>query len=352
MSHGISQLQSPVRASIDYQEDAAQTLRRDEPFRATEPLPHTSRNTGPGKPSEKVIEQPQRHMTHSDSPISSGGPLEVVKDLPKEPSIPRKDPASWRKAIPSAPPPSSMGALPYEASSPTRHATGANEAQNSGRAKATSFSRPLGRTPGPTSVAEQVVEKAHSNSAKTDITETIAPGKFPATSEENRFDQNIFWLAVVHETIRREVHEVRQEVITREIHNHEYYHRILPIVDVEVLPARHFLPVEGGGLVEIGADEVPGRGRQWVIAETASKIRSDQPVPQAINRFSAREFAGSEGESKHYITPEGYERTEKTWVHPPELETGGRETGQTWPLVLGDEIDSKTHREPGSPNKR
>ena len=150
----------------------------------------------------------------------------------------------------------------------------------------------------------------------------------------NDLDSNLPILAVVHETIREEIHEIRQEFITREIHNHDYYHRILPIVDVEVLPARHFLPVEGGGLVEISRDEVPGRGREWVIAETASRTRSDQPVPQAISRFSAREFTGSEGDFKRYIAPEGFERTEETWVHPPELETGGRDTGQTWPLKL------------------
>ena len=134
---------------------------------------------------------------------------------------------------------------------------------------------------------------------------------------------------------------MRKELITREVHNHEIYHRILPIIDVEVLPPRHFLPVEGGGLVEISSDEVPGRGRNWVIAETASKIPSDQAAPRGVNRFSAREFLGEEGDSKAYITPEGIRTTEETWVHPPELETGGRDTGQTWPMVFGDDIEQK-----------
>lgn len=65
--------------------------------------------------------------------------------------------------------------------------------------------------------------------------------------------------AVVHETVHRDIHHVREERITRDIHNYDVYHRMLPIVDVEVLPPRHFLPVEGGGLVEISASEVPGR---------------------------------------------------------------------------------------------
>lgn len=143
-------------------------------------------------------------------------------------------------------------------------------------------------------------------------------------------------LAVVHEVVHQDVHHVREEVITREIHTHEIYHRILPVIDVEVLPPRHFLPVEGGGLVEISASEAPGRGRNWVIAETASKIPSDQRAPKKTNRFSAREFVGDEGDTTRYMTREGFERSEETWVHPPELETGGRDTGQTWPMMFDD----------------
>ena len=140
---------------------------------------------------------------------------------------------------------------------------------------------------------------------------------------------------MVHETINREVHHVREEIITREVHHHDVYHRILPVIDVEVLPARHFLPVEGGGLVEVSADEVPSRGRNWVIAETASKIASDELPPHKTDRFSARKFIGTEGDAVRYTAPEGHEKTEQTWVHPPELETGARDSGQTWPMEFG-----------------
>lgn len=91
---------------------------------------------------------------------------------------------------------------------------------------------------------------------------------------------------------------------------------------MEVLPPRHFLPVEGGGLVEISGKEVPGRGNNWVIAETASKIPSDQAAPKGLRNFSARQFDDREGDAVEYTTAEGYPRTEQTWVHPPELETG------------------------------
>lgn len=82
--------------------------------------------------------------------------------------------------------------------------------------------------------------------------------------------------------------------------------------------------------MEISASEVPGRGQNWVIAETASKIPSDQAVPQGIRGFTARTFRGQEGDDTEYTTPEGYERTEQTWIHPPELEDGARLTGQSW----------------------
>lgn len=147
--------------------------------------------------------------------------------------------------------------------------------------------------------------------------------------------------AIVHETVQQRVHHVREEVITREIHTHDVFHRILPVIDVEVLPPRHFLPVEGGGLVEIGAGEVPGRGNNWVIAETASKIPSDQPAPKGVSRFTARQFPGAEGNAVQYMDREGVEHTETTWVHAPELETGGRDTGQTWPMVFGKDPSSE-----------
>lgn len=90
-------------------------------------------------------------------------------------------------------------------------------------------------------------------------------------------------------------------------------------------------------MVEISPSEVPGRAQNWVIAETASRIPSMDPAPKVATRFSAREFLGDEGDSKRYTTVEGYEKTEETWVHPPGLETGGRDTGQTWPVIFGND---------------
>ncbi|KAK4544943.1 hypothetical protein LTR36_003848 [Oleoguttula mirabilis] len=143
--------------------------------------------------------------------------------------------------------------------------------------------------------------------------------------------------AVTHETIVQNVHEIREEQITREIHNHHIFHRILPIVDIEVLPARHFVPVEGG-YAEISEDEVPGRAgvnAQWIIAETMSKLMPQNKGPVVPQQFSARKFEGTDGDYKEYMTPEGFKRTEQWWVHPPTMETGGKESGQTYAFHIG-----------------
>ena len=200
--------------------------------------------------------------------------------------------------------------------------------------------KPRSRDEGRSPTAEEVVGRAKANTYDTEVIEKIAPGRLFGSAELCSPKLILSVLAVVQETVQEKVHHVREEVITREIHNHDVFHRILPVIDVEVLPPRHFLPVEGGGLVEIGADEVPGRGHTWVIAETASKIPSDQPAPTGARRFTARRFPGTEGDAIQYTTPEGYEHTETTWVHPPELETGGRDTGQTWPMVFGKDTSS------------
>ena len=143
--------------------------------------------------------------------------------------------------------------------------------------------------------------------------------------------------AVVHETIREDVHHIREEQITREIHQDHIFHRVLPIVDIQVLPARHFVPVTGG-YAEIAEEELPGRtgpNAQWVIAEMVSKGLPQSKGPVVPQQFTARNFEGTDGDSKEYMTPEGFKRTEDYWVHPPTIETGGERSGQTYPFYMG-----------------
>ncbi|MCJ1312947.1 hypothetical protein MMC25_006623 [Agyrium rufum] len=204
--------------------------------------------------------------------------------------------------------------------------------------------------------ATEVVRRAKAGpTADTTIHERIAP-------------------AVTHEKIIHHTKELKQEVITRDIHTHDIFHRVLPIIDVEVLPTRHFLPVSGGGLVEVDEKDLPGRagfgregvGRNWVIAETASRgvttghdeagmgggggHEKDEAITgtgngssqrgaagvrglQKRREFTAREFPGQEGDYRSGTFDDGEEWSYTTWVHPPEMEEGGKISGQTWPMV-------------------
>nr|POE51800.1 hypothetical protein CFP56_26007 [Quercus suber] len=164
-----------------------------------------------------------------------------------------------------------------------------------------------------------------------DLTGVVDLGKSEDTTVHERWAP-----AVTHETIVENVHEIREQVITREIHTHHYYHRILPVIDIEVLPARHFVPMEGG-YAEIAEEEVPGRGgknAQWMIAEMVSKMLPSAQTSGLPRQFTARQFHGTEGDYKEYVTAEGTKRTETTWVYPPELETGGQLSGQTYPFFF------------------
>ena len=173
------------------------------------------------------------------------------------------------------------------------------------------------------------------NTADTTVTERIAP-------------------AVVHERRHKDIRHVREEKITREIHTHDVFHRIQPIIDVEVLPARHFMPAADGSLREVAEETLPGRVREkvrnWIVAETVSRIPSSTAVESIRGQprqFTARSFVGTEGDFKRYVTADGVEHTETTWVHPPVLEEGARLTGQTVPIHFEDgagaSSESRTH---------
>ncbi|EME40981.1 hypothetical protein DOTSEDRAFT_56040 [Dothistroma septosporum NZE10] len=149
--------------------------------------------------------------------------------------------------------------------------------------------------------------------------------------------------AVTHETVHVEHHEVREEVITRETHNHHIFHRILPVLDFEVLPPRHFIETRTGGKYEISPDLVPlGHNEriQNMIHDAVARImpQSHDSAPAFPNTFSARPFHGKDGNHKAWTGPYGEPRTEQWWVHPPTWETGGRDTGQTEPFHLGSEF--------------
>ncbi|KAE9371922.1 hypothetical protein N431DRAFT_342302 [Stipitochalara longipes BDJ] len=188
--------------------------------------------------------------------------------------------------------------------------------------------------------------------------------------------------AVTHENVLPTRHEIREERITREIHTHDVFHRILPVIETEILPPKHYVPSsDGKGLIEIPEHMVPGRtangspSRNWEItASQQSRTRSksltssnyqykhpsidedesaDGPVigytrgePRANHsRVNSRTSTHTSKSStsknilepilsskKEYITKEGYPKTEYVWRHPPVFETA---TGETRPIYIG-----------------
>lgn len=144
----------------------------------------------------------------------------------------------------------------------------------------------------------------------------------------------------MHEVVLPTVHHIRHEVVTREIHTHEYFHRILPIIDVEVLPTRHFVPSRSqpGTFEELAAESLPQStidkytSRNWVLAETVSKSR-ETPLP-GRRRFTAKEFPGTEGDYREWTGEDGIPRTKTTWVHWPVINDVLYKDGLTQPVEI------------------
>lgn len=135
---------------------------------------------------------------------------------------------------------------------------------------------------------------------------------------------------VTHETIKPHSHEIIQERIYREIHNHDIYHYIQPVYQTEILPARHFVHNAQGDLVEVPADKLPectGANQRW------SLVRGDREKP---NKHAVRGPPAPRVprilSDKTYITPGGWERRETTILHPPELEDMSGYDGPVVPI--------------------
>ncbi|KAI9681058.1 MAG: hypothetical protein M1822_007132 [Bathelium mastoideum] len=151
--------------------------------------------------------------------------------------------------------------------------------------------------------------------------------------------------AVTHQIIHKDIHHIREERITREIHTHDHFHRILPVIDVEVLPPRHFVPsaTDPTRLVEVPGSAIPGRRddddqkmRNWFIARTMENTQTNgSELGAGPRQFTAREFRGGEGAHYEWMGEDGVQRSTTTWIHPPTVEDGGKRTAQTVPFHLG-----------------
>lgn len=127
------------------------------------------------------------------------------------------------------------------------------------------------------------------------------------------------------------MHEIKEEQIQREIHNHDVYHRVQPVYDVEVKPARHYVSDNNGGLVEVSEADLPdctGNNQNWYIGrrEPSESWYTPRDSPE-LSRVKTED-------EKRYMTPEGFARTEKTVVHPPALEDMSSLTGPVLPVYF------------------
>lgn len=195
------------------------------------------------------------------------------------------------------------------------------------------------------------------NTTRTTVHTTWAKRTFYPSLDEVLAD---LCVAVIHERIMPKIHHITHPAVERRIHNHQVHHRTLPVIDVQVLPAKHYAPHgPGGSLIEIGSDMLPGRQGQnqhWVVAETVSKLGSDPdglPGHGGAQNFSARHFATADGAPKSYAGRNGVPTTEQTWVHSPTMHEGARATGQTEPLHFGEpRADGVFHEHPSLQSRR
>lgn len=169
------------------------------------------------------------------------------------------------------------------------------------------------------------------------------------------------YIAVVHEHVTPRVHHIREERITREIHNHDVFHRIQPLVDVEVLPTKHYIPAPNGNdLIEIPESEIPGRHTKWAVQCVDDKPVTSVSDPSGTDMQTTAKHPEQVSDreplvqhrQKSITNDDGIPMEQTVWRHPPQLESGGRETGQTVPLAIHNNDDEDTDEEYDTASER
>lgn len=143
----------------------------------------------------------------------------------------------------------------------------------------------------------------------------------------------------MHETVNPIVHHETQEVITREIHTHDVFHRVQPVIDVEILPTKHFIPdpQNPGSLKEIPASAVAGRQDNWSVKvnRDINDLAASPSLSTPSNHHYAHETREPVLSSKRtHTAPEGHLKTEYVWRHPPVLDTDAYRAGETKDLAM------------------
>lgn len=113
--------------------------------------------------------------------------------------------------------------------------------------------------------------------------------------------------AVTHEIVIPHVHEIVEERIEREVHVHDVHHYIQPVLDIEYLPAKHYLQDESGNLMPISAQE----------AMHYPEIRqSDMSAEEARQYTEIRQSDTSAEEAMHYEIRQSDISAEEARLYP------------------------------------
>ncbi|PPJ50457.1 hypothetical protein CBER1_06757 [Cercospora berteroae] len=141
--------------------------------------------------------------------------------------------------------------------------------------------------------------------------------------------------AVTHEKHVVQPIEIVQRAVSRDVHNHHHVHRVLPVIDLEVLPARHFVPDGRGGYLEITEEEIPGgkpSGLDNLITEAVSKSSPRQgAVLPNVASPTRRDGSSSNGTTV-------VNQMHRPWLHSPGVTSSTaqsqpvRQNHEAWPM--------------------
>ncbi|KAF2745524.1 hypothetical protein M011DRAFT_460105 [Sporormia fimetaria CBS 119925] len=165
-------------------------------------------------------------------------------------------------------------------------------------------------------------------------------GAFNLENTEQALQSTHFAPAVTHEYIKPIEHEVHEERIYREIHNHDVYPRIQPVYETEVLPPRHFIPDpnDPDNLIEVSEDQLPEYCKNGSQTRYMTRAREHHPLaenpsfPTPQSRLTQPEIV----EEKSYTTADGRERKDSVILHPSTLNDMSSYTGPVREVHFGD----------------
>ena len=89
---------------------------------------------------------------------------------------------------------------------------------------------------------------------------------------------------MTHERVNRLTTNVREEHVYRDIHDYDVFHSTQPVIDVEFLPARHFIQRPSGTKVEVPGENLAvytGINSMWSVSARSSYSRSSYSMSSA-----------------------------------------------------------------------